>query len=107
MGLDLGMGCGGGGNTLYGPLSFRDEYTTARAAGSFLTTACEPGSGDREGADTETCISIIPNLSAAVATHAGVTFGGSNNRCSYATGYGWMDYPTVFIYDSTTLPEVL
>jgi len=96
MGLDLGTGCGGGGNTLYGPLSFRDENTTARAAGAVHGTACEPGSGNRELVDTETCISIIPNLSAAVATHAGVTFGGNNNRCSYATGYGWMDYPTGF-----------
>jgi len=96
MGLDLGTGCGGGGNTLYGPLSFRDEYTTSRATAAVNATDCEPGTGTREVTDTETCISIIPNLSAAVATHAGVTFGGSNNRCSYAVGYGWMDFPTGF-----------
>ena len=75
---------------------FRDEFTTSLVSASINTSACEPGPGTRTVVDTETCLSIIPNYGTALATHAGVTFGGCNNRCSYATGYGWMDFPTGF-----------
>lgn len=75
---------------------FRDEFLTARAAGAINGTASEPSGTTRTTVNTENCLSIIPNLSAVIATHAGVTFGGSNNRCSYAANYSWLDFPTGF-----------
>ena len=75
---------------------WRDEFLTALAPGSINGTASEPSGTTRTTVNTENCLSIIPNLSAAIATHSGVTFGGSNNRCSYATNYSWLDFPTGF-----------
>jgi len=52
--------------------------------------------GARTAVDTEANMSIIPNFGTALATHAGVTMGGSYNRNSYADGFAWMDFPTGF-----------
>ena len=75
---------------------WNDEFTNAVAAASVNGSPMTPGPGTRTVVDTETCMSVIPNLSAAIATHAGVTFGGSNNRCSYADSFAWADFPTGF-----------
>jgi len=77
---------------------FRDEFTTAKVSGDLTpdTSLCEPGPGTRTVTDAETCLSILPNVGSSLASNTGVTFGGSNNRCSYADGYGWMDFPTGF-----------
>jgi hypothetical protein len=76
--------------------SFKDEFSTVKSTGAINSTSCESGPGTRTIVDTETCLSILPNCSSSLATQTGVTFGGSNNRCSYADGYAWMDFPTGF-----------
>ena len=75
---------------------FRDEFDTVLASAQLNGSPCTPGPGTRTVTDTETCMSIIPNYGSSLADQTGVTFGGSNNRCSYADGYAWADFPTGF-----------
>lgn len=97
MGMDMGMGLGSGGGTSWrGPLSVRDEFSTVRASAAINGSAMEPGAGTRTLVDTETCVSTVPDFGAALATHAGVTFGGANNQCIYTDGTAAFDYPTGF-----------
>lgn len=83
--------------------NFRDEFGDVRPTGELNNTASTsetglifPGTNIRTVVDTENCLSIIPNLSASIATHAGVTFGGANNACIYTGDDSCVDYPTGF-----------
>lgn len=99
-GMGVGNGLGGGGGVAInpvGPLSRCDEFSTVRTSAAINGSLVEPwGDSTRTGVDTETCMNIIPNVGPSIINHTGVTFGGSNNRCSYADAYAWMDFPTGF-----------
>jgi len=73
-------------------LKGRHEFVSPLAAGSVNGSLTIPSGSSLTVVDTETCLSIIPNLSSVIDDHTGVTFGGSNNRCSYALNYSWACY---------------
>lgn len=79
---------------------WRDEFLIPKNTVELVTGVKQlPGPGKMTIVNSETALAIIPKVGTALATHTGVTFGGSNNRCCYdASGAltAWADFPTGF-----------
>lgn len=70
----------------------RHEFLNALRPDQMAGSLTTPSGSALTVVDTETCLSVIPNLSAAIDDQTGVTFGGSNNLHSFALDYSWACY---------------